>query len=701
MSRTPALLQMEPAECGAVALAIILAHHGRWVPVEDLREACGVSRDGSRAAHVLAAAQAFGLTAEAFRCEPDDLAALPMPAIVFWEMNHFLVVEGRRGGSWRLNDPARGRLTIDAATFHKGFTGIALTFRPGPGFTRGGRAPSAWRGLRAVMGGGAVPVVAASALAVVLPGLAIPAAALLALEGTPAGAPDTALHALGVGAVLAALATALHHGLLARLEERAAATGATAFLRRALRLPLGFLAQRSGGEVAARVQAVERVAALAAGPLAAGLVDGIAAGVFLAALTLLDPPLAALAALAGGGILAGTAVAARRLAAHGQRRLNEATRLRGLGLQGLQMIDTLKADGAEGALFDRLAALRAGMLAEDQAAAGMRALLAGLPAGLSLAALAAVAVAGAEGGRSMGDLVAALALTAAMLFHLARLARLAGPVQALRADLRLLDDALAAPLDAEFQASPAATAPAAPRLRGRLELRDVTFGYSPLEPPLLREVSLVVEPGRRVGVAGASGSGKSTLGRLASGLARPWSGSVLLDGVPLPDLPRAALRRSVAVVDQTAALFEGTLRDNLTLWDDTLPDERLGEAARIAALHDFIASRPGGAGAPVAEGGRNFSGGQVARLEIARAVVRDPALLILDEATAALDAETERTVAENLRRVGCATLVIAHRWSALRDCDEIVVLDGGRIVQRGAPADLLAAPGPFRALMEG
>ncbi|MFA7429138.1 MAG: cysteine peptidase family C39 domain-containing protein [Rhodospirillaceae bacterium] len=706
--RTPVVLQVEAVECGAAALGIILATHGRWVPLEELREACGVSRDGSRAASVLAAAEEYGLEAQAFRCEPDELAALPLPAIVFWDMNHFLVVEGRRGASWLLNDPAHGHRTVDAEEFSRGFTGIALTFRPGPGFQRGGRPPRALRAVAEVLAEDrtAALLLALTALALVVPGLAVPVAAKLFVDGfmhTKIDGWQPVLgQALAAGGVLAAAATWLQLDMLRRFEARVAVAGAGRFVARALRLPMTFFAQRSGGEVAARVGVADRVAVLATGPLARGVLDGAAAAVFLGAIALIDVGLAGLAALFGALTLGGLGWGVRGLATRGQIQLNVANRLRGTALQGLQMIDSLKAAGAEHALFDQLASLRARMLGQQQAAAGHFALLAGLPMALAIAAAAGVAVVGGQavlaGRLSLGDVVAVQILMAAFLAPVAHLAVLAGPAQAARADLRLLDDAGRYPLDPEFEGRIPA-GPVTGRLRGRVELRGVTFGYDRRAAPLLSDVSLVIEPGRRVGLVGASGSGKSTIGRLACGLYRPWQGQILFDGVPLEDVPRAVLRRSVSVVDQSVVLFEGSIRDNLTLWDDTLPDERLMDAARVAALADFIATRPGGTGALVSEGGRNLSGGQAARLEIARAVLQDPAVLILDEATATLDGETERTIVANLRRIGCTTLVIAHRLTTLRDCDEIIVLEGGRIVQRGAPADLLDAPGPFRALV--
>jgi len=707
--RTPTMMQIEAVECGAAALGMILGYYGRWVALDELRVTCGVSRDGSRASNVFKAAVHYGLEGQAFKVEPDDLATLDMPAIIFWEMNHFVVVEGRSGRRWRLNDPARGRRWVSEQEFDEAFTGVTLCFRPGPDFRREGSRPSVMTGLMRRIEGEkrAFALLLLASLVLVVPGLLVPTFSKIFIDYYLVGQFNDWLIPLLLGmsatALLSGAATWLQLDLLARFEGKLALEGASGFLRWTMRLPMTFFAQRSSGEVVGRITLNDRLARLVTGEVARSVLNVVTALVFLVVMAQYDLGLAALALFFALVTLVALGWMLRDLADQNQILLNETNRLRGQAMQGLQMIDTIKAAGAENTLFARLAGLRARMLAHRQNVAGRIALVSGLPVFLSTAAAAAVLVVGGNsimaGEMTVGTLVGFQGLMAAFTAPLVQLVLQSAQLQDARVHMRLIDDSLGQPMDEEFTESTLA-GPAAGKLRGHVEFRDVTFGYSRLEEPLVRDFRLSIDPGRRIALVGGSGSGKSTVARLVSGLYRPWSGELLLDGTPSRLVPRDVLRRSVAVVEQAIFLFEGTVRDNLTLWDDTIPEERMVAAAKAACIHDFIAGRPGGYSSRVAEGGFNLSGGQAARLEIARALIQEPSLLILDEATAALDAETEARLVENLRRVGCTTLVIAHRLSTVRDCDEIIVVDGGRILERGSHDRLKAAGGAYAALLE-
>lgn len=705
---TPTILQMEAAECGAAALAIVLGYLGRWVSLEELRIACGVSRDGSRASNLLRGARSYGLTAEGVRCEPADLARLAPPLIVFWSLNHFVVVEGRRGRTWLLNDPACGRRRVSDEDFSRGFSGIALILEPGPEFRPGGERPSSVRGLMRRLAGdrAAFVHILLLSLAMLVPGLAVPAFSRAFVDEVLIGRTEGWLLPLVAGmagtALLMSLLTWLQLHLLLRFEVKLAVTGSARFLGHVLRLPMAYFSQRFAGDLSQRVLLNDRVATLLSRDLARAMLCLMTAGVFAIVMLQYDALLTLVVVAAAMINLLALALLTRYLRDGNQMVLNDTARWNGILRQGLQMIDTLKASGGEALLHVRLSGLQARILQTRQQVALGQALLATLPAALSLIATAAVLVVGGlrvmDGGLTIGMLVAFQALMASFSAPLGDLVALAGQIQDARASLTRLEDAGRQPQDGEF--ARCAAAPRTGRLTGAVELRNVTFGYSPLAPPLIQDFSLVIPAGSRVGIVGASGSGKSTLGKLIAGLYAPWSGEVLLDGQPIGSIPREQLRSAVSMVDQSVVLFEGSVRDNLSLWDETLTDERLAVAARQAAVHDVILSRPGGYGAAVAEAGRNLSGGQRSRLEIARALATGPRLLILDEATAALDAVAEREISDSLRRLGCTTIIIAHRLSTIRDCDDIVVLDQGCCAQRGSHASLKDAPGLYRTLME-
>ncbi|MBO1073304.1 NHLP family bacteriocin export ABC transporter peptidase/permease/ATPase subunit [Roseomonas marmotae] len=705
--RTPTILQMEATECGAAALGIVLAHHGLWLPLEDLRIRCGVSRDGSRASHITRAARQLGMEVQAFRAEPEALGGMALPAILHWGMDHFVVLEGGGGDQWFINDPARGPRRVDGAEFARQFTGIVLSLKPGPDFRPAGSAPSLRRALAARLDG-AWPgfwFLLGVSLLLLVPGLLLPAASQVFIDQVlvaqlQSWLPGLLMAMAGLAALMAGL-TWLQLRVLLRLETYLAVGGANRFLRHVLRLPVTFFAQRHSGDIASRVLLNDRLAALLAGDIGRVLLAMIGAAVYLAAMAAYDGLLALVVLGLSAINLLALRVLSRRLADDNHRLLVETGLSNGEARQGLQMLDAYKASGSEVLLLRRMMGRQARILNLRQGLAMRRALTDSLPAAIGVLSAAAVLVLGGlrvtAGEMTVGALVAFQGLMLGFAVPVQQLTALGAQIQDARAYLGLLDDTLRHPQAPEFAAA-GGSGPIR-RLEGRIGLEDIRFGHSPLAPPLLDGISLTVPVGGRLGIVGASGCGKSTLAGLIAGLHRPWSGTVRIDGRPLDEIPRAALRGSVAVVDQNLVLFDGTMRDNLGLWDATLPDERLQAAARDAAIHSDIMAR-GGYGARVAEEGRNLSGGQRARLEMARALAQDPRILLLDEATAALDPVTEAEVLANLRRRGCTMVVVAHRPSAVRDCDEIIVLEGGRIVQQGAPAALAAQPGPYRRLLQ-
>jgi NHLM bacteriocin system ABC transporter peptidase/ATP-binding protein len=700
--RTPTILQLETVECGAAALSMVLAYHGRHVPLEQMRVDCGVSRDGSKASGLLRAARAHGLTARGFRKEPRDLATLPMPAIVFVNFNHFVVLEGFRKGRAYLNDPARGRRSVDAAEFDQAFTGVVLTFERGADFVPGGIPPSVVRSLSKYVEGFKAAMAGALlvGLLLVLPGLVMPyLLGRFVDEVLVLHLPGVALPLLG-GLAIAAVARSVFLAIQAQLVMdtfgRAARVAARRFFAQALALPMTFYSQRSPGEIAARVDLNERVAETISRDIAILALDLVTASFFLILMARMDATLTLVVAACVALELFAWHGLARRTGEISQELSVQAGKLAGMATGGLANIESIKAGGQETALYRKWVGLQVQFINASIRAQRLTRWLGEAPALLGLIAQLSVLGVGSwlimrGSGFSVGDLVAFQVLLAGFTAPVHALFAHTQKLQTLRGDLARLDDVLHHEPEAGVSMQASGAAASSP-LTGALEFRNVTFGYDKGAAPLLQDFSLTLKPGGRVALVGASGSGKSTVARLAAGLYHPWSGEIVFDGKPRAAYDRAHLAASVAYVDQDVALFEGTVRDNLTLWEP-VPDAALEAAMRDASIDTELLEKRGGLEGPLQEGARNISGGQRQRLEIARALVRNPALLILDEATSALDPSSEAAVEANLRRRGTTCLVVAHRLSTVRDADEIVVLEGGRVIERGRHEELVAQPG--------
>jgi NHLM bacteriocin system ABC transporter peptidase/ATP-binding protein len=707
--RTPTVLQMEAVECGAAALAIILAHHRRIVPLEELRQACGVSRDGSKATNLLRAARAYGLEAKGYRLDVEKMGELRLPAILFWNFNHFLVLEGFGPRKVYLNDPAEGPRTVSWEDFDQAYTGVALAFQPTAEFRPGGSRPGLLRALLRRLGGSreAVAFLLLASLALVLPGMVVPTFTQVFIDKVVVGRLEGWLRPLLVGMAVTALLRGglalVQTRLLNRLKLKLTVTTSSTFFWHLLRLPVSFYTQRYSGEISARVGNNARVADMLCSRLAGTALNALLAALFLLVMASYDPGLA-LVAIAAALLLAGGAVLVNRHRADGSRRLlQDQGKAGGVLMSGLANIETLKASGGESDLFSHWAGHQAKYLNARQQTSQVTMAFLALPPLVTALANAAVLALGAarviHGALTVGQLVAFQALMASFLAPVNSLAAMAGEIQEMHGIMERLDDVSGNAVDPRAAGDPAPDGDP-PALAGHLELRGLDFGYSVLEKPLIQDFRLALKPGARVAIVGPTGCGKSTIAKLVTGLYAPWAGEIRLDGRPLGAWPRAALAYSVAMVDQDVSLFDGTIRENLTLWDPTVPEAAILRACQDACIHEDISARQGGYDCRVEEGGRNFSGGQRQRMEIARALVRDPRVLVLDEATSAVDSATEHRIDQNLRRRGCTCIIIAHRLSTIRDADEIIVLEKGKVVQRGTHAQLMAADGLY-ALLAG
>jgi NHLM bacteriocin system ABC transporter peptidase/ATP-binding protein/NHLM bacteriocin system ABC transporter ATP-binding protein len=710
--KTPTVLQMEAAECGAAALGIILEFHGRYIPLDMLRDDCGVSRDGSNAFYIKEAAKRYGLEVKAGRKSAEGLRSWRPPFIVFWQWNHFLVVEGFGLGRVYLNDPASGRRTMGFDEFERGYSGIGFNFTPGPQFVKEGRRPSIFRGLarRLSKSKTAIVFVVLAGLALVIPSLVTAAYQRVFMDEILIQGHHNWLKplllAMAFTAILRVAAAALQQLYLTRLEVKLTLDESLKFLAHVLRLPLQFFQRRYTGDLVARVSSTARVSGLLSGELATTAVSLLTLVAYVAVMLPYEP----LLAMVGVGISSLNLVALKLFSRWRTDQNRGIEQIRGrlvAGIMGaIQIVESIKATGSESEMLVRWTGEQARMINAEQTLGVYDALLFVIPPLLaSLTTIVVLGLGGYQvvvGGLSIGVLLALQSLLAGFNQPFLDMARLGAEIQELRADLDRIDDVRNRPVDVVFESEGRITAVSGPgevaseeasphRLSGRVEFRGVTFGYNrTVEEPLIHDFSFVAAPGQRIALVGGSGSGKSTIGRLAAGLYQPWSGEILYDGQPMGLIPREVFVNSTLLVDSEICLFEGTVRDNLTLWDDFVPIARLTQAGVEAAIHRDLLQRRGGYGAAIGEAGRNFSGGQRQRLQIARALVREPSLLILDEATSALDPKTERIVDDNLRRRGCTCLIIAHRLTTIRDCDEIIVLNAGRVVQRGTHDELIA-----------
>jgi len=707
-ARTPFLLQMEAAESGAAALGILLGYYGRIVPLATLRRDCGVSRDGASVSNVLKAAKTYGMVAKAFQKDASGLKEFSYPYIAFWNFKHLVVVEGYRNNKIFLNDPAIGSRTVSFEQFSQAYTGIVLVMEPGSEFRRGGRSPSALYSLWTRLRGSLASVVFAvlTALLLVVPGIFFPALIQTFVDKVLIQGFHDWGRPLVVGMVAALLLQAflasIQLGVLRLLQFRLTIAMTGSFMWRLLRLPVSFYAQRFPAEIASRLEMNESVAKVLSGKLATTAVDVLIMLFYLGMMIQFSAALTAVAvsfALLNFAMLSW--VSKSRTEAN-QRAASQQGNLTTVSIAGVQAIRTLKASGLESEFFARWAGTFANFQRALQEANQSGYVISAMPPLFSSLMAGCVLIFGGfeviAGRMSIGALVAFQSLTVSFLAPVNSLVGLGGVLQTLLGELNRLDDVLSNPaLPDPVSLESAPNLPV--RLTGALEFRNVSFGYDPIAPPLIEKLSFKVAPGQRIAFVGGSGSGKSTLAKLVAGLYKPTAGTILFDGIPADEIPQEIMSYSMGMVEQDIVILEGSVLDNLTLWDHAIPSETVIGACEDALIHDVIAALPNGYTSSLLEGAGNLSGGQKQRLEIARTLVGAPSILIMDEATSALDTETERLIDRNIRRRGCTCLIVAHRLSTIRDCDEIIVLDAGGIVQRGTHDELISQHGKYSKLL--
>ena len=711
------MMQLEATDCGAACLGIVLAHHGCWISLEELREQCGVGRDGSTLKDIAKAARSYGLDATGHSCQIHQLEALPLPIILFWGFKHFVVLEGMAGGRFYLNDPAEGHRSVDREEFDRHFTGVSLLLEPGSEFRRLGARRSVvqrlWPWLRDHRPLLARTTVFGLLLAIVL--LALPLLLALFVDRVLESGQAELGWALAAGTLLAGvsayLLTWLQMRSLRDLVIRLSITQSDRFLDTLLRLPIRFFSHRLAGDLALRLRTIDQVADTGAGQLVRLSVDLIMSAAFLAVMLVWHWPLALVVAGMGASCFVMTRLLASLRRDHNHRLRREQSMLAGVSAAGLSSVESLQATARENDFFSDWSGRQARELVARQEFVELGHVASSFPHLFQLLNAAVVFGLGGWlmtlGHVTLGELMGFYILADNFIRPIARVGQFSDMLETLEADLTRIDDVINAPNETVPASSGTGrsgvsmTDDGRLRLIGKLEMKGVTFGYQKSREPLIRDFSLTIEPGQRIALVGSSGSGKSTVAKLVAGLHLPWSGEILFDGHPVGDVPREVFCRSVAIVDQNPVLFAATIHDNLTMWDVTVPDHYVTAAARDARIHEEIISRPEGYESMVEEEGRNFSGGQRLRLEIARALVNRPSLLIMDEATSALDPVTELMIDDSIRRRGCSCLIIAHRLSTIRDADRIMIVDGGCIVGQGTHDELYARDGIYRRLLHG
>lgn len=715
--KVPTILQMEATECGAAALAMVLAHYGLWIPLEKLRAECGVNRDGSKASCVLRAAINRNCEGDGYRWTVSDLLELlpenPFPLIIHWEFNHFVVLEGIKGETVYLNDPAMGRRTVKLDEFRTSYTGVSLYIRPGEGFQKEGHRYNVFKDMakKLLEDKWAALFIIILEFCAIIPGLAAPVMSQIFLDDILTKKhPDWMINfcmAMVVSFILSGVISWLRAVVLTKWQRKLTLADSSGYFWHLLKLPMQFFHQRYAAEVAGRVGFNESIAGVLSGPAATAVLDLFVAVFYLLLLLQYNVALT-LIGIAFSSVEFILFFAMRRhLTDLNMRIQQDSGKAYGVAMNGLRMIETIRANGDESDFFTKWAGYQTKVLSASQETALWSMSVKLLPTLLSGINGALIMTIGGfsimEGAMTAGMFMAFQHLMGSFQAPVNALVGLGSTLQTTEMQMQRLNDVRRYEIDSlNFPSEDEEKKKifASDRLSGDVRLENVSFGYSPLEAPLLENFNLHAEPGDWIAVVGTSGSGKSTLTKIVTGLYEEWSGTLAFDGVLRRKLPRKVILNSLSAVDQDIFLITGTVSENIALFDNTVQKSDIIQAAKDACIHEDILKLDGGYDAQVAEGGVNFSGGQRQRLEIARALAVNPSILVLDEATSALDPITEKQVLKNIRHRGCTCLIVAHRLSTIRDCDEIIVLERGKVVERGVHREMMKYDGPYKRLIE-
>jgi len=709
-AKVPVILQMEALECGAASLAMVLAYYGKWIPLEQVRYDCGISRDGSNAKNILQAARGYGMQAKGFRRTPEMLKKEgAFPCIIHWNFNHFVVLDGFKKDRAVLNDPARGCVEVSSEEFDRAFTGVCLQMAPGPDFTPSGKKKSTLAFAKEHLKGegASMAFVLLTALVAAVIGVIHPAFSRVFLDRLLTNQnPEWVggfLLLLGALAVLQVVNALIRQMYTLRIEGKMAISANVKFMWHVLHLPVDFFSQRMAGDLAVRKSTNGLIASILLEHILPAVLDILMLVIYLAVMVQYSVLLAAISVC---GIVLNvvlTQLVSQKRANITRVKLRDEGKLRGQTVSGIEMIETIKASGAENGYFERWSGYQASLnihkvdlLQTDGIFTLIPTLLMQLLNSIILGLGLLLVM---RGQLTIGMLLVFQTLLAGMWEPVNKLIKATDVIRETGTNMERIDDVMKYETDILDKPSADPGPDGYSKLRGRVEMRNVTFGYSRLAPPLIENFSMVLEPGQKIAFVGASGCGKSTLAKLLVGLYQPWSGEILFDGKPIREIDRNVFTGSIAMVDQDITLFEDTIANNIKMWDESIEDFEMILAARDASLHEIVMQRENGYQYKMLEGGKDFSGGQRQRMEIARVLAQDPTIVIMDEATSALDAKTEYEVVNAIKDRGISCIVIAHRLSTIRDCDEIIVMERGQIVERGRHEELMKLHGKYEEMI--
>ncbi len=708
VAKVPVVMQLEALECGAASLCMVLAYYGKWIPIEQVREDCGVSRDGSNAMNVIKAARYYGLKASGYRYEPEQLKVSgTFPCIIHWNFNHFVVLDGFKSGKAYINDPARGAYSVPMEIFDESFTGICIDFAPAENFVPSGKQKSmlSFAAKRLTGTATAVAFTILTGMIAALMAFFQPAFSRVFLDRLLTGLDKNWIMPffllLAVFNIIEILMSALQAVYTIRINGKMAAIGNASYMWKVLKMPLRFFSQRMAGDIQQRQLSNAVIAGTLINVLAPLLVNAVLMVFYLVVMVRYS----VLLSVIGISSIAVNIIIARliskkrinitRVAMRDKGKLDSAT------VSGIEMIETIKSSGAENGFFKKWSGHQASVNSQNVKYLKLDQYIGIVPQFITMLSNFAVLFIGVyltmQGQFTAGMVMAFQGFLLSFMTPAQTLIASGQVLQEMRTLMERVDDVMEYPEETVFDEN--ASSEGATKLTGDIELKNIVFGYSPLAEPLIKNFNLSLKPGKSVAIVGSSGCGKSTVSKLISGLYKPWEGEILFDGKPMNEIPKNVFRSSVAIVDQQIILFEDTIAANIKMWDESIEDFEMILAARDAHIHDTIMERPKGYRHKLVSGGKDFSGGQKQRMEIARALAQEPTIIILDEATSALDAKTEYDVVRSVNERGITCIIIAHRLSTIRSCDEIIVMENGEIKDRGTHKELMETSGIYRNLI--